>query len=128
MEQTVSRHALRQAYAQASGRSVDEVDAVDVREIAERARQGDRAAAAVFEETYRTLGNVLAPIFAAFEPEMLVIGGSISASWDLVAEPLLAGLGGWAHGAAGRIAVEPARYPAVAALLGAAYQASFEGR
>ena len=130
LEQTVSRQALRQAYAKASGAvdvagaaadALHPADPVDVREIAERARQGDRVAAAVFDQAFRTLGNVLAPIFAAFEPEMLVIGGSIAASWDLVAKPLLEGLGD-------RIAVEPARYPAVAALLGAAYLASREGR
>ena len=126
LEQTVSRQALRQAYAKASA------DPVDVREIAERARQGDRAAAAVFDQAFRPLGHVLAPIFAAFEPEMLVIGGSIAASWDLVAKPLLDGLGdagaGADSGAGDRIAVEPARFPAVAALLGAAYLAGVESR
>jgi glucokinase len=94
--------------------------------IAELARQGDRAAAAVFEETYRTLGNVLAVIFAAFEPEMLVGGGSIAASWDLSIKPLMAGLGETDAGAAARIAIEPARHPAAAALLGAAYPAGPE--
>lgn len=123
LEETVSRSALRQAYARATG----DCAPPDVKKIAERARQGDRVAAAVFEQTYRTLGTVLAPILAGFEPETLVIGGSIAASWDLIAEPLLAGLGEVDAGVGGRIAVEPALHPAAAPLLGAAYLASIPG-
>jgi glucokinase len=124
LEETVSRRALIRAYLETSGAATSP----DVKEIAERARQGERAAAAVFEQTYRTLGTVLAPILAAFEPEMLVVGGSIAASWDLIAEPLLAGLHEADPGGFARIAVEPALHPAVAALLGAAYLAELESR
>lgn len=121
LEETVSRQALRQAYAAAVG---EPSPTVDVKEIAERARQGDLVAAGVFEQTYRTLGTVLAPILAAFEPEMLVVGGSIAASWDLVAKALLDGLCEADSGSIDQFAVEPALYPAVAPLLGAAYMAT----
>ena len=130
LEETVSRQALRRAYAEAVGGSAagsataDLAALVDVAEIAQRVRQGERAAAAVFERTYRVLGTVLAPILAAFEPEILVIGGSIAASWDLIATPLIAGLAETGPGRIDRVAVEPARYPAAAPLLGAAYLAS----
>lgn len=117
LEETVSREALRRAYADAGGSSSP---TVDVREIAERAREGERAAAAVFERTYRTLGVVLAPLLDEFEPEILVIGGSIAASWDLVAPPLRAGLQAAVTERTCRTVLEPALYPGEAALFGAA--------
>jgi glucokinase len=110
LEETVSRHAIRRAYAQATG----ETAAPDVREIAQRARDGERAAYEVITQAMKALGTVLAPVLAAFDPTILVVGGSIAASWDLVADPLRAAIGE-------RIAVEPATHPTEAPLLGAAY-------
>jgi len=109
LEETVSRRAIRRAYAGATGESPD------VREIAQRARQGDRAAARVFTQTFRALGAVLGPHLAASGATILVVGGSIAASWDLLAEPLRAGTTA--------AAIEPARHLADAPLLGAAYLA-----
>jgi glucokinase len=119
LEETVSRRALRRAYAAATG----EVPP-DVREIAQRARQGDRAAAGVFAETFGALGRVLGPPLAAFEPTVLVVGGSIARAWDLVAEPLRAGLTETDPARTGSIVITSAQCPAEAALLGAAYLAT----
>ena len=123
LEETVSRHALRRAYAQATGQST----APDVREIAQHARQGESAAARVFTQAYRALGTVLAPYLAEFDPTLLVVGGSIAASWDLVAEPLRAGLADAEPARTGKIALEPAQHLAEAPLLGAAYLATSSG-
>jgi glucokinase len=117
LEETVSRQAIRRAYARATRTA----SAPDVHEIAQRARQADRDAAQVFTRAFHALGTVLGPCLAAFAPTVLVIGGSIAASWDLVAEPLRAGLD---EAGLGRIAVEPALRPAEAPLLGAAYLAT----
>ena len=117
LEETVSRRALRHAYAQATGQS----RVPDVREIADRARQGDRAAVDVFTYTFWALGSALGTLLAEFGPDVLVVGGSIAASWDLVGPPLRAGLGGsWPS----PTAIEPAQLPAQAPLLGAAYLAA----
>ncbi|MGW1878957.1 ROK family protein [Streptomyces sp. NPDC001975] len=116
IEETVSRRALRRAYARATGASPP-----DVREIARRAREGDGAAATVFTETFGALGRVLGPLLAAFEPTVLVVGGAIARAWDLVAEPLRAGLVETDPDRNRRIAVTPADRPAQAPLLGAAY-------
>ena len=119
LEETVSRRAIRRAYAQATGDS----SGLDVHEIALRAQQGDRAALGVFARTYRTLGTTLSPWIAAFEPTVLVVGGSIAASWDLIAEPLREGLDA-AEPAAGspraRFVLERAQHAADGPLLGAA--------
>jgi glucokinase len=111
LEETVSRRAIRRAYAGATGES----PGPDVREIAQRARQGDRAAAGVFAQTFGALGAVLGPSLVASGATVLVVGGSIAASWDLVAGPLRAGTAA--------VAIEPARHLAEAPLLGAAYLA-----
>lgn len=122
LEESVSRLALRQTYAEAVGLAggVGEPEPPDVREIAERARQGDEAARRVFADTFQVLGTVLAPGLADFEPSILVVGGSIARAWDLVAGPLMAGL---EHGGAADVYLEPARLGDAAPLLGAAYLA-----
>ncbi|MEV6483958.1 ROK family protein [Streptomyces sp. NPDC051576] len=119
LEETVSRRALRRAYARASGASPP-----DVREIARLARQGDRAAAGVFAETFGALGRVLGPLLAAFEPTVLVVGGAIAGAWDLVSGPLRAGLTEVAPARVRRIVITSAQRPAEAPLLGAAYLAT----
>ena len=58
-----------------------------------RASQGDRAAQEIFEQYGRHLGNACWVIVAAFDPELIVLGGSISraypffqqAVWDRLA-------------------------------------------
>ncbi|MEY9962427.1 glucokinase [Streptacidiphilus sp. MAP12-16] len=119
LEETVSRRALRRAYAQATGQSGEP----DVHEIAERARHGDSIAVDVFTQTFHALGLALGPLLAAFGPDVLVIGGSIATSWDLVSAPLRAGIARAAP-EGGQIAVVPAQLAWKAPLLGAAYLAS----
>ncbi|MEY9835747.1 ROK family protein [Streptacidiphilus sp. EB103A] len=119
LEETVSRRALRRAYA----RAATDPGEPDVREIAERARKGDSAAVGVFTQAFHALGLVLGPLLAAYEPDVLVIGGSIAGSWDLVAPPLREGIAAAAP-ESGRTVVVPAQFPERAPLLGAAYLAT----
>lgn len=114
LEESVSRNALRRAYAHAAGLP----HAPDVKEIADRARNGDTVAVHVFAKSFHTLGAVLGPYVAKFDPSILVVGGSIAGSWDLVADPLRAGLD---TAGADRTALEAALLPETAPLLGAAY-------
>lgn len=124
LEETMSRRAIRRAYARETG----EPPRLDVREIAQRARHGDAAAVGVLTQTFRALGTVLGPLLVAFQATVLVVGGSIAASWDLVAEPLRAGLADAEPARTALIALEPARHLAEAPLLGAAYLATAPGR
>ena len=91
LEETVSRRALRRSYATLVGTEVD----LDVREIAELAREGDPAAARVMSSTYERLGQLLAPWATRFDAQAIVVGGSIARAWDLVAPALREGLGDW---------------------------------
>lgn len=78
LEDVVSRRAIRAAYRHATG----DADA-DVHDVAERARAGERLAADVIDAAMHALGAVLAPWLRRFGAEVVVVGGSMSASWDL---------------------------------------------
>ncbi len=86
LEETVSTRAIVRAYTASSGR------VATVADIAASARAGDAPAAAVLDHAMRSLGLALAPWLARFAADELVVGGSISRSWDLIDAPLRAGL------------------------------------
>ncbi|OZM84007.1 ROK family protein [Pseudonocardia sp. MH-G8] len=114
LEDTVSRRALL-------ARAGDAPD-VDVRHLAERALAGDAAAQVLFTDAFTALGHALAPWVRRFGASLVVVGGAVAASWDLVAAPLRAGLSG------GRVdlPVVPAS-SAHAGLVGAAWWAHRSG-
>ncbi|WP_033293965.1 ROK family protein [Amycolatopsis jejuensis] len=90
LEETVSRRGIRNAYVRATLGRPD--DAPDVRRIADLARRGDRHARAALGDAFRALGATMGPWLAKFDATVLVVGGSIAASWDLVERPLCIGL------------------------------------
>ena len=109
LEETVSSRAIRRAYRAATGAA-----GCDVRTIAARARDGEPAARAVLRHAMRSLGGALGPCVRDFAADVVVIGGSMSASWDLF-EP-------WFRSGSPADAppIRPADDPEHAALLGAA--------
>jgi glucokinase len=86
LEDVVSRRAIRRAFAAAGG----DPDA-DVRDIAEQARTGSVMARRVLDGAMTALGRVVGRCTAGFRPDLLVIGGSMSASWDLFEPAFRAG-------------------------------------
>jgi glucokinase len=88
LEDTMSRRAIRRAYVAVTG----DCNA-DVREIAARARDGERSAIEVLSQALRALGEVIGPRLRDFGADVLVVGGSMSASWDLFAPWLRDGMG-----------------------------------
>jgi len=88
LEDLVSTRAILAAYRDQHGPAV-----LGVAGIARRAEAGDPLAGRVLVDAYRTLGAALAPYIHAFQTEILVIGGGISAAWPLIEPPLRAGLG-----------------------------------
>ena len=77
VEQTISGAALLAAYGAPSN------GGIDVEQIADRARAGERAARRVFTDLGAALGQFLSPWLRAFEPSCLVVGGAIARSWEL---------------------------------------------
>jgi glucokinase len=109
VEETISRAALLARYTGASGA------AVDVEQVAARARDGDARAAAAFSDLASSLGEFLEPLVRAFGPSSVVVGGSIAHAWDLLGPPLEGALAG-----AGQVTVSRAERIEDAPLLGAA--------
>lgn len=64
------------------------VDAIRAEHVVEAARRGDAVASAVWDATTLVLGEGLVTILHAFNPEVVVIGGGVSAAGDLLLEPL----------------------------------------
>ncbi len=85
LEDVMSRRAIRAAYAAAT----DDAQA-DVREIAGRARAGDAVAIEVLRVATSGLGRALGPYLARFDPDVIVVGGSMAASWDVLSPGFLA--------------------------------------
>lgn len=111
LEDLVSRRALMRAWRQRTGRELD------VREIAQAALEGDDRAQVVFADAYRSLAQALAPYITAFGADVVVIGGSVAASWGLIEQFLAPSMARHGVGAA----LLPAANPATAPLLGAAH-------
>ena len=88
LEELVSGRAVLAAYQHLNGSP-----ATSVADVVRRAQSGDRFAGSVLDRAYRTLGEMLGPYLGAFGPEILVVGGGISAAWPLIEPSLRAGLG-----------------------------------
>ena len=113
LEESMSRRAIRRAYASLTGDHH-----TDVREIADRARAGEPAATEVLGHALRSMGRALAGPIHDFGADVIVVGGSMSASWALF-EP-------WFREGAGDVPVPPVRIATdadIAPLIGAAYVA-----
>jgi glucokinase len=117
LEESMSRRAIRSAYAGATGDRV-----ADVREIAELARDGDQVARDILQHALSTLGRVVAPAIDAFGADLVIVGGSMANSWDLF-EPWFRA--GWVDGIGPEIRTALACDEA--AVIGAAYAAAFAG-
>lgn len=89
LEDAVSRRAIRRSFEAAGGDP-----SLDVREIAALARAGDRAARRVLDTAFVTLGRVVGSCLSGFRPDVLVIGGSMAASWDVFGPAFRAGAEG----------------------------------
>lgn len=93
LEDTVSRRAILARHRAVHPEAVHPEDAgLDVRELAERALAGDPWTRGLFTSTFRALGRAMAPWACSFGASLVLVGGSIAASWELVADPLRAGL------------------------------------
>ena len=96
LEDVISRRAIVAAYQSATGGRAR----LDVDAVARRAADGDPAARRVLDDAVSALGEALRPWLARFHAHVLVVGGGMTASWELIEPALHASLSG-AKGAAG---------------------------
>ncbi len=114
LEDVVSTRAIERAYREATGTAPN-----GTAQVAALARGGDRAAATALCDALGALGHALAPWLEDFGAKALVVGGSMTGSWDVVGPPFLAAIGAGPHDRLGDLAVRVAAHPEHAALLGA---------
>jgi glucokinase len=86
LEDLVSRRAIIAAYESAQAAAPG--SAVDVDAIARLAASGDGPARAVIGQAVGTLGKALRPWLVRFGAEILVVGGAIAGSWELIGPAL----------------------------------------
>lgn len=80
----------REALAAGASSSLGQVDPglLDARAVEEAARDGDRLALGLFEDAGRALGRAIGGFVNIFNPEVLVIGGGLINSGELLFGPL----------------------------------------
>jgi glucokinase len=86
LEDVVSRRAIRRAYAEGGGDPE-----ADVKQIADAARAGESLARRVLDAAMTALGRVVGRCVSGFRADVLVIGGSMAASWSLFEPAFRAG-------------------------------------
>jgi glucokinase len=127
LEDTVSRRAIRSAYAAAAGLQLpDGQDAPDVREIAEARRAGDAVAVRVLDDAFAAVGEAAGPYLLRFGAEVLIVGGSMAGSWDIVEPAIRKGLAA-AGPELGSLPLSRAERAEDAGLIGAAVWAQLPG-
>jgi predicted NBD/HSP70 family sugar kinase len=90
LEDVVSRRAILARY-HSRAPSGDAAD-LDVHDVFVRARCGEARAKLVLDQAFQALGAALAPWLDRFRASVLVVGGSMVGSWDLLRPALERGL------------------------------------
>lgn len=119
LEDVVSRRAILAGYRSAG--DLSETSDLDARDVFERCRRGDVRAARVLYDAFEALGAALTPWLARFQATVLVVGGSMSGSWDVLRPALERGLTPEIHP---ELALLRSADPVRSALVGAALSAS----
>lgn len=84
---TVARYLGRELKAPPQSQDNGDTD-LNIESVIARAASGDRAAREALEATGRYLGIGIAAIINALAPEEIIVGGEVTAAWDVVAPAL----------------------------------------
>ena len=82
VEEAVSGRGVARSYTQLTGRETDAAD------IADRARKGDKEAIQAYRQFGRDLAVPLAYVCNVLDPDVVVLGGSLSRAHDLFGEAM----------------------------------------
>jgi glucokinase len=100
----------------------DDLSAITVQHVLDAARSGDGVSISVVRDTAKYLGMAAANLVVVADPEMLVLGGIMASSADLLLEPLRAELARrLPHTMIDALKIETATLGADAAAIGAAH-------
>lgn len=96
-------------------------------ELAARIRQRDPGSNSIFDEIGSVIGQALSILVSTLNPELIVIGGGVAQSWDLMCESALEAMRRWSQPLAiQQVHVEVSRLGEDAGILGAAAAARGE--
>ncbi len=79
-----SDRATLRRYSTAKGLTPEQTHNVLITDIIEAAKKGDGAARKALEQTAKYLGVGIANIVCSSDPEIIIIGGSVTQAWDIV--------------------------------------------
>lgn len=79
-----SDHATIRRYVVEKGLSEDKCTEIQLSDIIELAKNEDAIARSVLSKTAAYIGLGIANIIRSFDPQVIIIGGSITQAWDLV--------------------------------------------
>jgi glucokinase len=103
-----------------SGQFFQQYGGIDGATLYERARQGDARALEMFAVFGDNLAQALMITLYAYDPELIVLGGSVSKAWPFFAQALRRGLDAFVYRhALARVVIKPSRKAKIA-VLGAA--------
>ena len=68
--------------------SLSEFDTITTKQVAEAARAGDRLAQAAFRRAGTFIGHAVADFLHIFNPSIIIFGGGVSLSGDLLLDPV----------------------------------------
>lgn len=71
-----------------------DLENLQAEDVFEAARQGQKWAWAVIDETVDYLAIVIANLMVSFDPELIVLGGALTSSAGILVEPILRRLDG----------------------------------
>ena len=77
-----------------SRRSPEELDNLTAEDVFDAARQGQKWAWTIIDETVDYLAIAIANLAVSFDPDLIVLGGGVSRSADLLIEPILCRING----------------------------------
>jgi predicted NBD/HSP70 family sugar kinase len=107
LEDTVSTRAV----VHASGGA-----ATGVLDVVHQARAGDAVAQGILRDTYEKLGLALGPWIRRFGADVVVVGGAIVRSWDVIGPLVTSGLNFGGLAPAVRVAAHPQTAPHIGAV------------
>jgi len=113
VEEVVSGPGAEMLYRERTGQTIEAT------EVAERARKGEGDAIEVWRSFGEALGFALSYVVNVLDPEVIVIGGSVGAAYDLFAAPMMSVLERQAHDPQ-TVRIMPSLMGKIAGALGAA--------
>jgi len=79
-----SDRATLRRYVQSSGFASEQVSKVSIQDVVDASKNGNLSARKELTKTGQYLGRGIANIIRSFDPELIIVGGTVTQAWDLL--------------------------------------------